>query len=461
MCYLERDGRRVRCAFTCKKARYLPNWRPWRTFPYSFISSEPAIHHLSAQRGPAAATPILERVGWPPAGARREQRRGYPAPGAPQVRNWPPAELLPPAAAPTHPPASRPVPCRPRRQPTAAMGAGASRAELPRHRSLDCRHQTVVEFVNGTEHTVHTYWINYAGAEKRYFSLAPGATVQQPTYTSHPWSFAAPNAPPGTLCVVQNQTVFYPPLGAPALPRPLGRIECAGSLPWSPAHHPQFPPAFRSLAVALLCCHHRLSARPPDAASHACEGIAPPPKQRQRRQGRWLALWRPSRTAAPAPPDEEAAAAVGHSPVHHLGSLPKASGAGAQEGKQTPGLPPLHFPLAIFSECRTTHTCVCKKCLRPPACRSCCWRFWQRQHPSSPCWPSRSSPMGWTPLKCRQKPCASCLPAGRAAAAAAVSPLQLLPLLGGRSRGESVASGGTQILTALLIFELKECCSMN
>ena len=144
------------------------------------------------------------------------------------------------------------------------MGAGASRAEGPCHRSLDANHATVVEYVNCTDYTVHTYWISYAGAEKRYSCLAPGASVQQPTFTSHPWTFAAPNAPPGTLCVVQSQVVFYPPLGAPGLPPPQARIECAGSLPWYPPPPPQNTPPrwlLRCSAATAACrlCHWLLA----------------------------------------------------------------------------------------------------------------------------------------------------------------------------------------------------------
>ena len=246
----------------------------------------------------------------------------------------PPAEDL--ATGRTRRPTHRLAPPPPRagrQQSTAAMGAGASRAEGPCHRSLDANHATVVEYVNCTDYTVHTYWISYAGAEKRYSCLAPGASVQQPTFTSHPWTFAAPNAPPGTLCVVQSQVVFYPPLGAPGLPPPQARIECAGSLPWSPAHHPQFPPTFRTLAVALLCCHRRLSALPlasgAAAARHANGGPAPPSRRRQRQQGRCLALCCPSPpapAAAAADDGEAAAGAGGLSTAQHLGSLPKASG---------------------------------------------------------------------------------------------------------------------------------------
>lgn len=140
----------------------------------------------------------------------------------------------------------------------ANMGAGASREELPRHRSLNCRIPTVIEFLNGTPHTVCTVWLDYNGGERRYFTLKPGDRVRQPSFTSHPWSFVAPDVP-DALCVVQDQAFFYgPPVPQGGQPQ-LACITLARSIRWCPAHHPQFPPDWHPTVAVLLCCHHRLA----------------------------------------------------------------------------------------------------------------------------------------------------------------------------------------------------------
>lgn len=155
------------------------------------------------------------------------------------------------------------------------MGAGASSPALS-HRSLNCRDATTVEFINTTDQTVTTTWLDYRGAPRVYAVLAPGERVRQLTFTAHPWIFVAedPHAQP---CVVDDQLVYYPPL-APEGSAPVQALICPASpLPWSQAHHLCFPPDFRAGAAALLCCHRRLSA---------------PPHAGQQQLGKWRQPWR-------------------------------------------------------------------------------------------------------------------------------------------------------------------------
>lgn len=199
------------------------------------------------------------------------------------------------------------------------MGASASRPEPPAHRSLNCRTATVVEFLNDTPFTVAILWIDYSGGERRYFSLPPGGWVRQPTFTAHPWRFA-PLEDPAALCVVADQAIFYPP------PLPEGRepaqvhIHLAAPLPWCPAAHATFPPAFRAQAAALLACWHRLASAPGVAAAAAAQAPLSPRSLRTWLLGR-LGRPRSARglSAAPAPDPHP-----GASSATHLGHLPKA-----------------------------------------------------------------------------------------------------------------------------------------
>ncbi|KAL4860094.1 von Hippel-Lindau disease tumor suppressor [Chlorella vulgaris] len=158
------------------------------------------------------------------------------------------------------------------------MGASASRTSpVSGHRSLNCHHATDVEFVNCTDCTVTTTWLDYSGMPRAYYTLGPGAAVRQPTFGAHPWVFESDDSE--QTCVVDNQPVFYPPVAPLGAPATQACIRIASPLPWSPAHHLQFPAAFRAEVAALLLCHRRLQLPPPTApASH----VHLPP------QGCWL-----------------------------------------------------------------------------------------------------------------------------------------------------------------------------
>ncbi len=46
---------------------------------------------------------------------------------------------------------------------------------------------TSIRFVNATDRTVQTYWVDYGCNEQPYRTLAPGASYVQMTYVAHPW----------------------------------------------------------------------------------------------------------------------------------------------------------------------------------------------------------------------------------------------------------------------------------
>lgn len=259
------------------------------------------------------------------------------------------------------------------------MGASASRPD-PSHRSLNCRVPTLVEFVNDTGLVVQTVrgggrgrggsaplhrcppsraqdprahppqlvdtrpvshlpqvWLNYQGGERVYFALAPGARVRQPTFTTHPWRFQATDEP-GTLCVVADQAIFYPPPRAqPDAAPPQAHIVLASSLPWSPRTHAAFPDAFRLEAATLLCCHHRLqhTAYSSGAAARgtAAAGLSAVQQQQQQQQVCGLQGWLAclphlssggrSRPGTPCSPSAVGCAAQAAGPTKSLGDLPQ------------------------------------------------------------------------------------------------------------------------------------------
>jgi len=54
-------------------------------------------------------------------------------------------------------------------------------------RSLEGTTSTAITFVNNTDNTISTYWIDYQGARKFYASVPPGSSYIQETYVTHPW----------------------------------------------------------------------------------------------------------------------------------------------------------------------------------------------------------------------------------------------------------------------------------
>jgi VHL beta domain len=54
--------------------------------------------------------------------------------------------------------------------------------------SIDGDAGATITFVNHcTARTVSTYWVDYACAEQFYADLAPDASMDQPTFFTHPW----------------------------------------------------------------------------------------------------------------------------------------------------------------------------------------------------------------------------------------------------------------------------------
>lgn len=216
------------------------------------------------------------------------------------------------------------------------MGLAASREGEPRHRSLNCRHPSVAEFVNETPLTVCTVWLDYTGGQRRYYTLPPGARVRQPTFTAHPWAFVAIDDP-GAVCVVDNQAVWYPPPppaaqqqqqeGGAGSAVQVARIRLARTLCWSPAQHLLFPSEWHEIAATLMLCHHRLAGQ-----GSGGRPAAPPPQQEQQQD--WcvpglLARLRRLSSGIPPSPRATAATAPASTPAQpayatHLGHLPKA-----------------------------------------------------------------------------------------------------------------------------------------
>mmetsp|Transcript_6210 Transcript_6210/g.18727 ORF Transcript_6210/g.18727 Transcript_6210/m.18727 type:complete len:191 (+) Transcript_6210:182-754(+) len=55
-------------------------------------------------------------------------------------------------------------------------------------RSMTSNHGTVLLFHNGSEKAIDINWINFGGREVIYAVVAPGSSLLQPTFASHPWS---------------------------------------------------------------------------------------------------------------------------------------------------------------------------------------------------------------------------------------------------------------------------------
>jgi hypothetical protein len=239
------------------------------------------------------------------------------------------------------------------------MGANASRTSpVSGHRSLNCHHATDVEFVNCTDFTVTTTWLDYSGMPRAYYTLGPGASVRQPTFGAHPWVFESDDTE--QTCVVDNQPVFYPPVAPLGAPATQACIRIASPLPWSPAHHLQFHAAFRAEVAALLLCHRRLQLLPQTApASHM---HLPPQGCWLWQQQQWLLgkcpelvkqLARDSGLLLPAPSLVSSYASVSTLQQQHpgLGDLPKVR---AQHGSWSAGERWQHSPRS-----RMPHTPCC------------------------------------------------------------------------------------------------------
>ena len=54
-------------------------------------------------------------------------------------------------------------------------------------RSLEGATSTNIIFVNQSEITIRTYWLNYEGRRVFYAEVPPGKNYVQQTYVTHPW----------------------------------------------------------------------------------------------------------------------------------------------------------------------------------------------------------------------------------------------------------------------------------
>jgi hypothetical protein len=57
-------------------------------------------------------------------------------------------------------------------------------------RASAARYSTKIGFLNNRSTRVQTYWLNDSGARVRYSELAPGQSVEQSTFVTHPWLVA-------------------------------------------------------------------------------------------------------------------------------------------------------------------------------------------------------------------------------------------------------------------------------
>jgi hypothetical protein len=55
--------------------------------------------------------------------------------------------------------------------------------------SAESRYEIYVEFRNFLNQPVTLLWLNYEGQPVRYHVLAPGDSVEQPTWCTHVWLF--------------------------------------------------------------------------------------------------------------------------------------------------------------------------------------------------------------------------------------------------------------------------------
>lgn len=59
--------------------------------------------------------------------------------------------------------------------------------------SSDFSVQVTVIITNSQQDTVYLWWVDYSGNPVLYQSIAPGASITQLTYNTHPWIIAANN----------------------------------------------------------------------------------------------------------------------------------------------------------------------------------------------------------------------------------------------------------------------------
>lgn len=64
---------------------------------------------------------------------------------------------------------------------------------------------TVFTVVNGSDHLVKLYWINYAGEPVLYAAIQPGSRFSQPTYATHPWLITDANEKPSLLVIAGSK----------------------------------------------------------------------------------------------------------------------------------------------------------------------------------------------------------------------------------------------------------------
>ncbi len=98
-----------------------------------------------------------------------------------------PGITLMPQAAATTPAVVAPAaaPAAPAAPQSAELGEGSCSTPV---KSTDASQAATIVFANQTAGTVYGFWIDYSGTPQQWFSLAPGETLAQETYVTHPWA---------------------------------------------------------------------------------------------------------------------------------------------------------------------------------------------------------------------------------------------------------------------------------
>ena len=71
--------------------------------------------------------------------------------------------------------------------PRAGLAVTSNACTITQNHSLEGTVRTDIRFVNRTAGVVKVYWLDYSGRRVYYDTIAPGASVVQPTWKTHPW----------------------------------------------------------------------------------------------------------------------------------------------------------------------------------------------------------------------------------------------------------------------------------
>jgi hypothetical protein len=87
--------------------------------------------------------------------------------------------------------------------------------------SLEGKTAATITFVNKTNETVSTYWLNYSGQRVFYKALLAGQQYNQPTFLTHPWVVLDPNGKcVGSVVATAPTQTYVITIGTPPAPKP-------------------------------------------------------------------------------------------------------------------------------------------------------------------------------------------------------------------------------------------------